>query len=514
MENELEPKPGSLRSKWMDHEEPVPSQAWEGIESRMRKRKRRPFLIWWFFGGLALLTCAYLVLYKPSQPPSNEAQALSTTSGQQQPKADGKIPASPQNVKPAESQGVVNNKTASQNSQEENSSSLKPIERTSQPETPSLRKKEKVAADLKSVSKNENGSIPQVALANDAEPEPNKESVDKTKRLNAIRSKAKEDLLKSQVQIPLEEQDPDSESGNQTAESTEEKIAAAEKVGETSSEEKYPASTTDSEHEKLVDAPLLVLKNGQLGLLVIQLPQPAKVPLLPVSESTIDTTSKPRQNRKAGWEFCMALGSMSQSVQIQGETVGKYQSENLNRLVYVNSSSIQIPILAEFQLSWHFPVFQSVWLGGTLRSTFIHQKNRFRLRPGVNSGTRFLPGDDSLSFTAQALVPEIERSFVELEIIQEALLHLEWAPKSIPLRFRLNWAGFRQRTRWQSGSTATDKTSLLHVPWPDVRLACPISRRSALALQFRYQTGINLAIPMLYNTGDRLMYSVGYVWEF
>ena len=518
MENELEPKPGSLRSKWMDHEEPVPSQAWEGIESRLRKRKRRPFVFWWLFGGLALLTCAYLVLNKTLGSSSNETAQMTPASELSKPGRENtktNQSALP-NLKQKAPSGNPQNLDSEKPTNPTIESTQKPpltqkhfpneIEKTAQSGSTDRRTRKQAYSPQNTLAqKVVPGSIPE---PNDSEPRSEK------------RSRRKSTKEKSIALIQTADQQPDLQLSYAKPERR-----SPEEPEYAGSQEQKPekALLTDTQrlipqtqaNPALVDVSFMERKEVERVLMAIRLPEPAMVPMPEISALPADCTANSPAKQKAGWEFSLGLGSLSQSVQIKGEQVQNYQTDNTNLLVDAMSSSLRLPLLAELQLSWHFPVIQSVWLGGGLRSTWIQQKNRFQIRPGVNSGTRFLAGPDSLSFIAQSIVMESEMSYQQVEGQQEAMLHLEWAPGFIPLRFRVNWAPVRLRACWQNGNLQTEWASFSDLPWPDARLAYALSRRTALALQFRYQTGVDQALPLpVANTGNRWLYSLGYVWSW
>ena len=58
MKDNNEPKPGYLGQNLKGHKEPVPEMAWEGIEARLNRKKRRG-LFFWIFGALGLILIGF-----------------------------------------------------------------------------------------------------------------------------------------------------------------------------------------------------------------------------------------------------------------------------------------------------------------------------------------------------------------------------------------------------------------------------------------------------------------------
>ena len=492
MENAHEPKPGALRSKLMDHEEPISDQAWVGIEKRLRKKKRRIFFFWWVSCLMLIGTGTALWMLKPPSLLSNAQKPIG-----QHGNHESVVSAEQGSEKSIPTEKRSNPMPGSHAAApESNPEKDPPGPKTAAPEGRILPEHPAPPPTLAAIAQSGNASGSGQALI---------------KRFRRPKKK-----VHYQMNAPVgNESDLEETKDNSTTEAMSPELIASKPVtGRSPSEfadEKsqglplaheagHPAFDRDNSGKNQLqkfDATPLQTRQvvfalpGVSDTLTALKTRPVDTTHFPLSCPTTKTTA-----RKIWKEIGVFGGSLSQQIQLQGSIPQNYKADNRNETASFSAGTVSIPLVAIVQAGLRIPLLPTVQVGGGIRSTWIRQQARVQLSSGVNSGTRFFFNADSTEISAQALVSDRTEKITQWEAIQDLVLDVSWSPERIPIQFRVIWVPVRMRNRLGQGAFDPEWDFRNATGIPDFRLGIPLKNGLSLGFQLQFRSGVRQLLPI------------------
>lgn len=550
MKDNNEPKPGYLGQNLDGHKEPIPEMAWEGIEARLNRKKRRG-LFFWIFGVLGLLLTGFGWWELSRNPLEMEVSSSQMVTNQHQevtPKENSQ-PEKPVEIEKQQSpesgteygpkDDIATN--SSSNSHTEKEEVSKESMNQSQSTSGQKRTKDFVfsKADQKSrqaVSVIANGD----ALSETMHPEETATEASGTQiQKKKTRKKSRQPISTSALALEPVQPDPGTvlkkeiQTGLPAIKAKTNRPEPVQSSEPISSDTPIAKSTseTSSQNESLTVNPKVEPKDNQENqsdskanhanrditpsvenAVPDSIPKKvAKTAATPDSQavSKTDSTQPQKEKKQANWMLSFHAGLMQQSASLQQDY---FTNEGLP-MVYISPADVSKAPSFRLAMSRLWQLSRSFWLGIEVSANGIFQRASAILNPSEETPIRYEYGADSLSVVAITGYRNQAQTYSRNTFIAGVYPRIQWKPEHSPIgiqaRFRL--ASF---TQVLTGPKPTEAFEYSPQNW-EIGLWAPISERHQISIDCNRISWTQNSLPVpVKNPGQNWILSVGYGWKW
>lgn len=539
MKDKNEPKPGYLGQNLEGHKEPIPEMAWEGIEARLNRKKRRG-LFFWIVGVMGLILTGIGLWEFCRSNKEMEISSAQVVNRQQQeiiPKEDshpekpigGIQPKAQIHVSDSVSLGdKVSGKSGNGPSEKDLVSKESPDRSetaTGKKDTKDLvfSKADQKGRQAVSVSTNRDalpetfhqqfiesgisGTLPEKKKTRKKSNEPASTSA------LALEQKQPISIIESKKEIQKDLQpgksisnspEPEEFAGQVSSRISTEVFQQKPNVVLNENQEDQTQSQSNSNESQISPSVVNASKDSVLE-------QVAKTVVLPDSQaiSQTDSAQPQKQKKESYWMLSFHAGLMVQNASLQQDY---FTNEGLP-MVAVSPSDVSKAPSFRLAMSRLWQLSRSLWLGIEVSANGIFQKASAILNPSEETPIRYEYGPDSLSVVAVTGYQNLRQTFNRNTLVTGLYPRIQWKPMHSPIgiqaRFRV--ASF---THVLTGEKPTEAFEYSPQNW-EIGLWAPISQRHQISIDCNRMSWTQNSLPVpVKNPGKNWILSVGYGWKW
>ena len=549
MKDNNEPKPGYLGQNLKGHKEPVPEMAWEGIEARLNRKKRRG-LFFWIFGALGLILIGFgwwEMSRNPSEMAVSSTQIVNNQHQEVIPKENSQLEKPGEKEKDQSPESRTDSGTKEDIATNSSSNGHTQKEEVSKESVNQKESGQKATKDIVfSKADQKSRQAVSVFTSEDALPETLHPEITpsvasgKEPEKKKTRKKSRPSISYSALALAKKQPNPIIESNNQVqkdfqperpiSNSPEPEELAGQVSSRTSSSTE---STTEisSKTEVLQQKPNVVLTENQenqnptqsnllhnqvtpsvVNTVPDSIPkQVAKTAANPDSQavSKTDSTQPQKRKKQANWMLSFHAGLMQQSASLQQDY---FTNEGLP-MVSISPENVSKAPSFRLAMSRLWQLSRSLWLGIEVSANGIFQRASAILNPSEETPIRYEYGADSLSVVAVTGYQNLRQTYNRNTLVAGLYPRIQWKPERSPIgiqaRFRV--ASF---THVLTGPKPTEAFEYSPKNW-EIGLWAPISDRQQISIDCNRVSWNQSSLPVpVKNSGQNWILSVGYGWKW
>jgi hypothetical protein len=551
MKDNNEPQPGYLGQNLNGHKEPVPEMAWEGIEARLNRKKRRG-LFFWIFGALGLLLAGFgwwELSRNTSELAVSSTQIVNNQHQEVIPKENSQLekPGNKEKDQSSESRtdsGTKEEKatTSSSDGHTEKEEVLKESPNQKQPASGQKATKEFVfsKADQKgrqavSVFTSED-ALPGTShteigptTASGKEPKKKKTNRESSQPIStsalAMKQNQPNPIMepKKEIQKDLLMDKPNSHSpepeklSEPVSSRTSSSIESTTEISPKTQSPQEKPNVVLNENQEDPNQSQSNSKESQISPSVVNaakdsIPkQVAKTVARPdsLAVSKTDSTQPQKRKKQANWMLSFHAGLMMQNASLQQDY---FRNEGLP-MVAISPADVSKAPSFRLAMSRLWQLSRSLWLGIEVSANGIFQRASAILNPSEETPIRYEYGADSLSVVAVTGYQNLRQTYNRNTLVAGLYPRIQWKPERSPIgiqaRFRV--ASF---THVLTGLKPTEAFEYSPQNW-EIGLWAPISDRHQISIDCNRVSWNQSSLPVpVKNSGQNWILSVGYGWKW